>query len=713
MLHNLALKRIAILNYLIIVEGESDSWALWHADYPAIGIPGSSNVKCLALPHVTGFDRIVIVSEPDVAGAKFPATVADHLRDLGYSGRVETLFMGPSGFKDPSALYVDDPERFRERFDALLKTAQVMGQTDPMQVGSYMIDKKGALIWSKEVKTGNSEIIVNQELANFHARIREEVTHDDGISEQRFYQLEIKGPGPARETIEVSPEDFHSLRWLGKLSGRAIIASGVAVRDRLRHAIQCLSPNIAQRVIYTHSGWREADGEWWYLHGGGAIGAETVRKDIFAELPESLAALSLPDPPEGAELRQALKLANEFVEIGDPRVTYPLFASIWRAAIGEVRFGVFVIGQSAVGKTSLAGSIQSFFGHGFSRHHLPGSWTSTANSLENLTFIAKDSIFVLDDFRPALHKYDRALHEIAERLFRSQANQHGRDRLTSDGRTVKLGKFPRGLLLATGEDYPFGSSLTARMVTVNVAAAEIKRAKLYSYSQCADAGLPASAMAAWIRWLAPRLPEIRRRIARRATELEIQRAANGDHQREVQNLMELIATLEVWQEFSGLRLPDSDAIFESKQAEQREERQAHDEVSSFLEVLKNAMKSGVCHAKNVMGGQPDNALELGWQATAQGAIVSQGSTVMFLDSHANEIFLDIDLAHTIVSTRMATNSNAPTSSVKMLTRLLAENGYVAREDVGEGHRVRKMVNGISHRWVCLKPEKIEIELSEN
>ena len=64
--------------YLIICEGETDCWTLWNAGYPALGLPGASNVKCLQLAHVAGFERLIIVSEPDAAGAKFPAVIADH-----------------------------------------------------------------------------------------------------------------------------------------------------------------------------------------------------------------------------------------------------------------------------------------------------------------------------------------------------------------------------------------------------------------------------------------------------------------------------------------------------------------------------------------------------------------------------------------------------------------------------------------------------------
>jgi len=61
--------------YLVIVEGESDCWALWSNGFPALGVPGSLMTKCLAAEHVAGIEKIYVHREPDKAGSRFARDV--------------------------------------------------------------------------------------------------------------------------------------------------------------------------------------------------------------------------------------------------------------------------------------------------------------------------------------------------------------------------------------------------------------------------------------------------------------------------------------------------------------------------------------------------------------------------------------------------------------------------------------------------------------
>ena len=40
------------LGYLVLVEGESDCWTLWHHDLPALGLPGATMAKLLDLKYL-------------------------------------------------------------------------------------------------------------------------------------------------------------------------------------------------------------------------------------------------------------------------------------------------------------------------------------------------------------------------------------------------------------------------------------------------------------------------------------------------------------------------------------------------------------------------------------------------------------------------------------------------------------------------------------
>ena len=103
---------------ITICEGESDCHTLWQAGFPGIGLPGASNWKEERdAKHFEGFNTIYVVIEPDKGGH----AVLDWLAKSKIRDRVRLVPL--SGFKDPNALYLDDPIRFAERWRAALKTA--------------------------------------------------------------------------------------------------------------------------------------------------------------------------------------------------------------------------------------------------------------------------------------------------------------------------------------------------------------------------------------------------------------------------------------------------------------------------------------------------------------------------------------------------------------------------------------------------------------
>jgi DNA-binding transcriptional ArsR family regulator len=100
---------------LYLCEGTSDTWTLWHAELPALGIPSATTWESEWWREVEGFERIVLIADADKAGKDLAKTLAktcpDSLRE-----RVQVLQL-PDGIKDANELWqqVDaDPERFRE-----------------------------------------------------------------------------------------------------------------------------------------------------------------------------------------------------------------------------------------------------------------------------------------------------------------------------------------------------------------------------------------------------------------------------------------------------------------------------------------------------------------------------------------------------------------------------------------------------------------------
>lgn len=108
----------------VIVEGETDCWALWAHGWPALGLPGAANISCLAAAHLRGLDRLYVMQEPDPAGASFSAKVAARAKELRFGGEILTLRM-PAGAKDPCDLHIAGT--FDQEFQWAIENAAQLG----------------------------------------------------------------------------------------------------------------------------------------------------------------------------------------------------------------------------------------------------------------------------------------------------------------------------------------------------------------------------------------------------------------------------------------------------------------------------------------------------------------------------------------------------------------------------------------------------------
>ena len=115
-LSRLATARAA--GYVVLVEGESDCHTCWHNDVPALGLPGAASWQAEWAAAFAGIETVYVVVEPDRGGL----TVRKHLAGAPFQDRVRLVQF--DGAKDPSALYLSDPDAFRARFQAALAAAR-------------------------------------------------------------------------------------------------------------------------------------------------------------------------------------------------------------------------------------------------------------------------------------------------------------------------------------------------------------------------------------------------------------------------------------------------------------------------------------------------------------------------------------------------------------------------------------------------------------
>lgn len=107
--------------YLVLVEGESDSWTLWYHGFPALGIPGADMTAKVEASHLAGIERLFVIREPGKSGDTFTRGIARRLRELNWNGQALVVVCGAA--KDPNDLHRADDAGFKAAFQAVLDAA--------------------------------------------------------------------------------------------------------------------------------------------------------------------------------------------------------------------------------------------------------------------------------------------------------------------------------------------------------------------------------------------------------------------------------------------------------------------------------------------------------------------------------------------------------------------------------------------------------------
>jgi len=244
--------------------------------------------------------------------------------------------------------------------------------------------------------------------------------------------------------------------------------------------------------------------------------------------------------------------------IGRACVGHTFLAPVIGRLSGFKPYVLALVGGTGVGKTTLAGYFQSFFGPTFGDLDLE-SWTGTPKAVELAGHVYKDALYVVDDFKLA-HFGPGALRD-AMRVLQGYSDGSGRNRLTR-GSEMRKTAFIRGLLMITGEDLPEGeSSNLARIVPLQVPETPLVLESVARKRRCDEArGLYAGVMARYIAWTqGVQDAALRDKVARHfevlASDSAIERVAADNKPRLVQNLALNCFGFALWAEFmceSGL-----------------------------------------------------------------------------------------------------------------------------------------------------------------
>jgi hypothetical protein len=160
---------------------------------------------------------------------------------------------------------------------------------------------------------------------------------------------------------------------------------------------------------------------------------------------------------------------------------------------------------------------------------------------------------------------------------------------------------------------------------VEVEKSEVCTRRLTECQQDAAAGLYAEALAGFIRWVAPRLDQVRRGLPDQRNELRARAAGGGGHARTPGIAADLALGLRYVLDFArwcGAITPDERAAVEERAraallqsaASQAEEIGSEDAVDVFRRLLDAAIASGRGHLAGPTGQEPPDADAWGWQA---------------------------------------------------------------------------------------------------
>jgi hypothetical protein len=673
----------------------------------------------------TVLDRIQDVLETDGAAALYAdEQLLNELADLAVNNRAGYAAAREMVRKRKGSVQ-DLDKTLRPLVDALCQARHSHDSGD--ELASPYRETPVGITWLRRI----NDTEVSVPLTNFTARIVAGVALDDGAEVRRRFEIETWLKGWSHRFL-VPSERFAAMNWpVEHLGARAIVYPGQSLKDHTRCAVQLLSGEPPRRTVFAHLGWRLVEGDWLYLHAGGAVGRVGRVDGIEMDLPPSLAHYTLPDPPTGEALKVAVRASLRLLKLAKDRLAYPLAAAVARAVLDAADFSIFVTGPTHEGKTELTSRYQQHWGPAMDARRMPANWLSTGNALEGLAFAAKDAILTVDDFVPGGGHTDVArLHREAERLLRAQGNRSGRLRMSADA-TLRREKYPRGLIVATGEDVPRGQSLRGRNLILEVGPGDVDWSLMSACQKDGADGLYAQALSGFLRWLAPRYDGIPKWLTERAKQLRDQAADSGMHRRTPFIVAHLYAGWELWVQYAVESGAVSEAEAEALKGEcwqalgvaaaaQAKYQAAAEPARRFLELLAAAITSGRAHVAGVDGTRPPETPEAwGWRSPSVGTggyardeWRPQGELVAWIDDTG--LYVDAEAAFAVVQVLGRDGGEVLTVGLPTLKRRLNEKRLLTATDAKrETLTVRKTLGGRRRDVLCFSADVLTIYTSEN
>jgi|GEM_PF-3074977 len=569
-------------------------------------------------------------------------------------------------------------------------------------------------------------------LSNAEIRISHYITEEIAPGEYRYLYRMVGTlmDGTPLPPVDIPTEDLADLhRWTGRSGptwARVTLEPGLAVRDQVRACIQHYSQRIGTQAIqsYSETGWCHVEGEHVFRTHLAAIGKDGIRQDVQVQLGADFSRYTMAVIPSRDQATSIGRKYLRLLDLGPAEILAPLLLTPARAVLGEfmrVDSLVYLYGLTGVFKTELSVLMMSHFGPSFTSRSIPLNFEGTSNSTQAATWRLKDVVTAVDDMAPdgSRNQVDTTFAKLGG-LARTTGNGSGRTRSNAD-MTAKQTFFPRGVVIASGEDMPRGHSATARMQVIEVTAGAIDATVLSDCQEMASTGVFAQLTAAFIQYVAGNWEEVAKGVdALYKRAIEEARSYKFKHRRTADAIAPQIVAAQVWFEYlrtiGSVTKPERDALIEWIRGGLFETGAAQDAVQAeanpaeiFVSNIRSVVVRGDAHLADRASNEcPLYAARFGWKTETrvvrdhlEQVSTPKGSLIGWVDIDANAVLLDPDSAYAVAQDLGNRTGRTIPTTVNTLGKRLLDSKLIVSTEAGRVKQ-RIYVNKQAHRVWHLK-----------
>lgn len=459
-------------------------------------------------------------------------------------------------------------------------------------------------------------------------------TEERTRSEIKYYDLEVSRAKTGDDPVpvpDVPADDFNSSAWTGRAEAMSIRAERnphTSTKAELATAIR-INSQFAILPTYDRLGWHYRDGEWLYVHGGGAWTKEG-RKDVRV-YGHNLGKFAMADPPPDKETgARAFWSLWRLFEMGPDRFAAVVIGAAFRASMGRPKGSITLRGINRSGKSAWMAFIVQVWAPIIRWNTLPfkaGKEGATSPFFEHVHHTYGDMIVPWDDLAPTGSPRDRA--DYFDGLVRSLFNGASKGKCgAEDDRTkARAMKRPRCLGALTAEDIEGTESAQNR---THFLITDREGFDVAAFAQADKDGGPearSSLMSAFIVWWAERMPAYEL-VAEQEAYFHAEFAKVSDApSRYIESVADKAAGLRNGLDFAldlgWVSQEDADALWQrgwaglveslAVQVETTQEAALSDRIR---DAIMDGLAAKAVYVLSMDGGTPGHFLEYGWSADA-------------------------------------------------------------------------------------------------